>query len=268
MLDSIRHGRVLQKAPSGKAELLREIARLAKADEVFAGVSEEALFEGLSCREQSGSTAIGGGIAIPHCHMPGLTRFVGGIVTIPGGVDFDTPDGKPVRVVVFVFAPEGRRNEHVALLASVSRILADGETLSELLSCQTAEELLRRFSGEHSPSQLVEPSKEKSFLQVFVQRERLFMDILEIIVEASVGAVSVLDAKSARTYLDRMPLFAGFWNDDEERFLRVIVAVTDRAMCNELSRRIMSAASGGDRPGSGVLVVAQDLALVVGDIEF
>ncbi len=89
-----------------KSAVLHEVVRLAKKNPILSEVGEDTLFEGLKKREELGSTGFGGGIAIPHCRLESISDFVMGIMTVPDGVDFDAMDGNPVRLVVFVIAPE------------------------------------------------------------------------------------------------------------------------------------------------------------------
>ncbi len=82
----------------------------------------EALFQRLWEREQLGSTAIGRGIAIPHCKLDGLERVVLVAVGLaPAGVDFGAADEQPVRLFFVVVSPSRSPAEHLQSLAAISR---------------------------------------------------------------------------------------------------------------------------------------------------
>lgn len=105
------------------------------------------LFEKLWEREQLGSTAIGGGIAIPHCKVDRLKSGLVSLGRIPQGVDFGAADGQPVRLFFLVISPSQSPAEHLQILAALSRwIKVDGrvQALLEQPDVQALSEYLRR----------------------------------------------------------------------------------------------------------------------------
>jgi len=107
------------------AGVLREIAgRVATAGVV---ADAEVLYQRLWEREQLGSTAIGRGIAIPHCKLDGLAHVVLAVALAPAGVEFGAADGQPVRLFFVVVSPSRSPAEHLQSLAAISRwVKADG----------------------------------------------------------------------------------------------------------------------------------------------
>jgi nitrogen PTS system EIIA component len=79
-------------------------------------------------REELGSTAIGHGAAIPHAKHPGVGGTLGAIVDFPAGVEFDSLDGSLVRRVCLLLSHPDRPGEHLRILETVSRHLADWES--------------------------------------------------------------------------------------------------------------------------------------------
>src|SRR5664279_6197472 len=76
-----------------KARLLERVAGLLSRRH---GLSEVEVLEGLSAREQLGSTGLGHGVAIPHARMPQCYAVAGVFVRTKFAVPFDAPDHKPV----------------------------------------------------------------------------------------------------------------------------------------------------------------------------
>jgi nitrogen PTS system EIIA component len=112
-------------AATDAAGVLREIADRLTAAGVVAG--PEALFQRLWEREQLGSTAIGRGIAIPHCKLDGLAHVVLAVGLAPAGVDFGAADDQPVRLFFVVVSPSRSPAEHLQSLAAISRwVKTDG----------------------------------------------------------------------------------------------------------------------------------------------
>lgn len=102
-------------------------------------------------REQSVSTYVGEGVAIPHGTLAGkeaVTRDALAVLRFPEGVDWG---GEPVSVCVAIAA---RGDGHIALLAELAEILMDPERARALREATTADEVLR----------LLEPVREDNTL--------------------------------------------------------------------------------------------------------
>ena len=94
-------------------------------------------------REEEGSTGIGEGIAIPHgktdaVSKPGLSAMV-----INDGVDFDSLDGQPAKLLFLIAAPNTKDNVHLDVLSRLSTLLMDTEFRKSLMEAKTPEEFLR-----------------------------------------------------------------------------------------------------------------------------
>jgi PTS system nitrogen regulatory IIA component len=106
------------------------------------GVDREFMFEILVAREQTSSTAIGQGIAIPHVRQPAVVPGAPATVTVSylaAPVGFGAPDGLPVRVVFFIISPTVRT--HLQMLAHVARALHDAGFRAALERRAATEEL-------------------------------------------------------------------------------------------------------------------------------
>ena len=93
-------------------------------------------------REEEGSTGIGEEIAIPHgkgdsISAPGLAAMV-----IPNGVDFESLDGKPVKLLFLIAAPNTEENVHLEVLSRLSTLLMDEKFRKQLLQAKSKEEFL------------------------------------------------------------------------------------------------------------------------------
>lgn len=110
-------------AAADKEAALREAVRVMRLP---AGFDRDYLFQMLVARERLGSTALGGGLAIPHPRHPIVLptdRPAVAVCSFPGGVDFEAPDGLPVDTVVTIVSPNTRA--HLALLSSLASALQD-----------------------------------------------------------------------------------------------------------------------------------------------
>jgi PTS system nitrogen regulatory IIA component len=84
------------------------------------GLEAGGLFDALMARERLGSTAIGEGVAIPHCRLPGCRAPVAALLHLHDTVDFEAADGHQVDLLFVLVVPEEADDEHLALLASVA----------------------------------------------------------------------------------------------------------------------------------------------------
>jgi PTS system nitrogen regulatory IIA component len=93
-------------------------------------------------RESLGSTALGHGVAVPHCRLPGVSKLLLAIGLCRKGVDFSADDGKPVKVFFLLVSPDNAAVEHLQCLAAISKWIRDGR-LEGLPSMKEPEEVLR-----------------------------------------------------------------------------------------------------------------------------
>ena len=110
-----------------------------------AALCERTVLDAVLEREKLGSTAIGDGIALPHATISTGTATRSLLATLDQPVDFDSPDGMPIDIVMLVLGCEQDRAGHLATLSRASRQL---RTASERLRCATNEaELHDAVSG-------------------------------------------------------------------------------------------------------------------------
>lgn len=94
-------------------------------------------------REKEGTTGIGEGIAIPHgksdsVSKPGLSAMV-----IPNGVEFESLDGQPAKLLFLIAAPNTKDNIHLDVLSRLSTLLMDVKFREKLINAKTEEEFLK-----------------------------------------------------------------------------------------------------------------------------
>ncbi len=91
-------------------------------------------------REQVMSTGMQYGIAIPHGRTPAVNRLVCAVGLKQEGVEFDSIDGLPARIIILTLSPVITAAPHVQFMSSISQIL-DENGRRQLLACRTAEEM-------------------------------------------------------------------------------------------------------------------------------
>jgi nitrogen PTS system EIIA component len=246
-----------------KQECLHKIAQIAKQSSLLDGITEEDIYNGLTRREELGSTGFGQGIAIPHCRLPGVNNFVVGLINVPAGVDFDSMDGEKANLLVFIVAPESEAKEHVSLLSAISRILRITEARSEMAVATSSQLLLESFLRYDRDDTRKVGSHH--LFHITVGKDSLFQDILQVITTMDPATLSVVEAKQASEYLSKMPLFAGFWNDREMDTGRIIIAQIDKRLTNETIRSLEDVVGKLDE-STDVSVCIQDIFFSAGQL--
>lgn len=102
----------------------------------------------LKAREEQRSTGIGGGVAIPHCFLPGLDEVVAVFGRSSGGIDFSAVDHAPVYFVVLFMVPEAQHTLHLKTLAAIAKLLNSAETRNRLASALDESDILDVLSPQ------------------------------------------------------------------------------------------------------------------------
>jgi PTS system nitrogen regulatory IIA component len=110
-------------------------ASLERAAQLFGnnqGLSASRILECLMAREELGSTGLGKGVAIPHGRLRGLKRAAAAIMRIKDPIEFDSPDGQPVRLLVVLLVPEHATQQHLEILSELAQMLSEPSMREQL----------------------------------------------------------------------------------------------------------------------------------------
>lgn len=156
----------LNTAVASKEEAIDKMIAL---HEKAGNLSDTAAYkEAILAREAQGTTAIGEGIAVPHAKSdsvktPGLSA-----ITVPGGVDYGAPDGKPSDICFMIAAPlDG--DLHLEILSRLMVMLMEPEFCNDLRNAKTADEFLNiidKKESEKYPEEKVEEQPKKEGYRV------------------------------------------------------------------------------------------------------
>jgi Kef-type K+ transport system membrane component KefB/mannitol/fructose-specific phosphotransferase system IIA component (Ntr-type) len=151
--------RLLRGAPSPIATLLRAgvielaphatsrealITDLARALAARAGHADlgDVWAERVLARERGAGTGVGDGIALPHAEVEGIDRPLLAFARIPGGIDFDAPDGEPARLVFLALQPPRQYADALKLLSNLARLLTKVDVRRGLAEAASPEAVL------------------------------------------------------------------------------------------------------------------------------
>ena len=117
---------------SSRHALLEALARR------LAPEADLAVLGALTEREALGSTALGGGVALPHGRCPLLARPCAVLARLARPVDFGAADGRPVDLVCALATPTHFTDAHLALLADVATHFSDAACVAALRAAADA----------------------------------------------------------------------------------------------------------------------------------
>ncbi len=194
-----------------KDDVLKNLARLAVKSDKLKGFSDIEIYNKLVERENQGSTGFGNGIAIPHARIKGMEEFLLFIVTDNKGVDFDTLDKKKAKIIFVILGPEESVNEHLQILASISRAMSQEKVIKEILSAGTESTLVELFLKNTVEKEENPDKKKKMKLMLLV----LYFDdflyhILEYFIQEGIEGATIIGSSGMGEYISSIPLFATF----------------------------------------------------------
>lgn len=124
-----------------KQEVLEEMVRHLKKNKLIN--HEKDVIEKLLQRESLGSTALGEGIAIPHCKVKGIKNPILLVGIAPRGVNFEAPDGAPVNVFFLLITSPEDPSLNLQILALIAQLVRKSPGLKEkLLKAEGPQEVL------------------------------------------------------------------------------------------------------------------------------
>ena len=131
---------LLDAVPKSKPEALdTAIELMAKSGKIR---DIEAYRKQVYAREEESTTGIGEGIAIPHGKCDAVTKPGLAAMVIKDGVDFDSLDGEPVKLLFLIAAPNTKDNVHLDVLSKLSVLMMDEEFSDALCNAGSVDEFL------------------------------------------------------------------------------------------------------------------------------
>lgn len=109
-------------------------------------LNEADILQSLVARERLGSTAIGGGVAVPHGRLEGLDDAVGALIRLSTPVDYQAEDRIPVDLMFALLLPQTCSREQADIVAAASWRFSDPELRKRLRDASTSQELYEDFN--------------------------------------------------------------------------------------------------------------------------
>lgn len=164
----------LNGTPAGKTEALNQcIDLMAKSGKIS---DVEKYRKGVFAREEEGTTGIGMGIAIPHCKSDAVTKAGLAAMVVKDGVDFESLDGTPAKIIFLIAAPNTEDNVHLQVLSKLSVMLMDEQFTNSLINAGSVDEFLNIIDSAEKAKDEKEAAKEaKAKEPVEVKKDDVFI---------------------------------------------------------------------------------------------
>tara|TARA_R110002072_G_scaffold42064_21_gene118809 strand:+ start:62929 stop:63384 length:456 start_codon:yes stop_codon:yes gene_type:complete len=110
----------------------------------------ESLKSAVWTREQTRTTGIGHGLAIPHGKCSSMKELAIAIGKPAEPIDFEAIDSQPVQLIVLLASPPDKTSDHIQALAHISRMMNDSAFREEIYSTDSADaiyEIIKQQAG-------------------------------------------------------------------------------------------------------------------------
>ncbi len=252
-----------------KDELIKKIAKLAAKDHRCKNIKADLIAKLLQDREDQGSTGFGNEIAIPHARIPGMTEFVLLVVTSKG-IDFDAMDHKKVKLFFVILGPVESVNEHLQILAAISRFLGQTSLKDELLGAKNEDILIETFQ-KNTIEEKKETSLEKQkmkLMMITLYLDEFLYHILEFFIKENIDGATIIESAGMGQYISDIPLFAtfiGFMNE-QKNSSKTILTLFPADKEEELIKGIEQITGDLDKK-QGAMIMTMDISYYKGSMK-
>ena len=161
-----KQGITLNASPKSKREAIDILVSL---HEKCGNLKDTAAYkEGILAREDMGTTAIGMEVAIPHAKSEAVKAPALTAITVPGGVDYESPDGAPCKLI-FMIAATTDGDVHLEVLARLMQMLMHEDFTAKLKAAKTPAECLKIIDDQETkqfPEEAAAPAPAKEGFRV------------------------------------------------------------------------------------------------------
>lgn len=129
------------EAISSLVDVLIELHKLKPED-------REAVVKALYNRENIATTGVGNGVAIPHCPFDGIEEPLCSIGISREGINFQSEDGLPAKIVVLFILPKRKINVHIRMLAAIASLINSEETRRDFIDAKSPDDVITVIKRE------------------------------------------------------------------------------------------------------------------------
>lgn len=135
--------RVVDLISSKKDNVLKELIQVMSTSKAVGNKLD--LYKAICERESMGSTGIGHGVAVPHAKSATISEFVIALGRKPEGIQFESPDGQLVNLVIMIGAPENCGDDLLKLLAKIVLMSKNAKFRRKVLDSKSKTDVAHSF---------------------------------------------------------------------------------------------------------------------------
>ncbi len=152
LADLIQEANILVDLPAeDHASVVKALVQNMVATDLVSKTHASTVTRLLNEREAMGSTAIGGGVAIPHARIGFSEEPLLAFALLRDGAGFNSLDGAPVHFVFMVLTPKEDDDAHRAVLRAITYFVKKPVHMKALAGCRTAEDVKSVFD-DYAPN--------------------------------------------------------------------------------------------------------------------
>ena len=110
-------------------------------------IARSLVSDNLFARERLGSTGLGHGVAVPHGRIKGLKAPIAAFLRLAEPIPFESPDGQPVKLLVFLLIPDHVTQQHLEILSEIAELFSDDAFRAELTTDPNPAAVYTRLTG-------------------------------------------------------------------------------------------------------------------------
>ena len=133
---------------TNKKAVITELVDLLDSNKLL--LDRDMALEAVLTREETRSTGIGSGIAIPHGKCKAVKELVMALGVTAEPIDFASVDGKPIKIIILLVSPANQTGPHIQALAKISRLILDDEFRQALKNAKSTKEAYDLLSSKES----------------------------------------------------------------------------------------------------------------------
>jgi PTS system nitrogen regulatory IIA component len=115
-------------------------------NDYFSNDECDEIYDSMVTRERLGSTALGKGIAIPHCRMGNAANLMGSFLHLQDPIDFDSPDNQKVDLIFALVVPENDNVSYLNFIAKLAENFKDSNIINQLRKANSQDEVYKILS--------------------------------------------------------------------------------------------------------------------------
>lgn len=240
LLDALQEGRLFELPENDKTHALQFLAHIIEAfPQIPTGTD---IVGNVMAREASMNTALGKGWACPHARLEFEEDLMCVIGWSPTGIDYGSPDGKPISLITMYLVPSNQRNHYLREVSLLAKVISTSPEISKLASLKELNDVRnylldliaasKETAGPDARARMIRlQTKSATGSQPVQDLSNLVVEALEIITSPGQKPLVLTQNQELLSYVEAISSLAeklesdGFYQNGRWRIIRRNTAV-------------------------------------------